>query len=101
MSNPALNFSDYEKAKIFFRALDNPHRKAILQLLEKSSFAKNVTDIYTALQWEQSVASQHLAILRKAKIVFTERDGKEIYYRINNEQLSMANRISRQILDTL
>ena len=39
-----------------------------------------VTDIYVKLRLEQSVASQHLAILRKAGVVQTERDGKFIFY---------------------
>jgi len=37
---------------------------------------------------EQSVASQHLAILRKAQIVLTERDGKRIFYSINYQQIN-------------
>ena len=41
-----------------------------------------VTEIYVHLRLEQSVASQHLAILRRAGIVKTERDGKFIYYSI-------------------
>ncbi|HMW27776.1 MAG TPA: ArsR family transcriptional regulator, partial [Ferruginibacter sp.] len=36
---------------------------------------------------EQSVASQHLAILRKAGIVSTEREGKFIYYMVNYKRL--------------
>ena len=39
------------------------------------------------LRLEQSVASQHLAILRKAGIVSTQRDGKFIYYSVNFKRL--------------
>ena len=59
-----------------------------------------VTDIYVKLRLEQSVASQHLAILRRANIVRTERMGKEIYYSLNNnriEQVALfANRIAAE-----
>ncbi|MFN7278812.1 MAG: ArsR/SmtB family transcription factor, partial [bacterium] len=46
---------------------------------------------------EQSVASQHLAILRRAGIVKAERDGKFIYYRINEERVLRIN----EFVDTL
>jgi DNA-binding transcriptional ArsR family regulator len=47
-----------------------------------------VTDIYVALRIEQSVASQQLSILRKEGILITKRDGKNIYYSVNNERIS-------------
>ena len=50
-----------------------------------------VTDIYIKLRLVQSVCSQHLAILRRAKIVETERNGKSIFYRINKETISDIN----------
>jgi DNA-binding transcriptional ArsR family regulator len=34
------------------------------------------------------VASQHLAILRRAGIVKTERDGKFIHYTINSDRIA-------------
>ncbi|MBA3675318.1 MAG: helix-turn-helix transcriptional regulator, partial [Chitinophagaceae bacterium] len=37
---------------------------------------------------EQSVASQHLAILRKAGIVSTKRESKFIYYTINKKRIA-------------
>jgi ArsR family transcriptional regulator, virulence genes transcriptional regulator len=39
------------------------------------------------LRLEQSVASQHLAILRKAGVLNTDRDGKFIYYSLNKERI--------------
>jgi DNA-binding transcriptional ArsR family regulator len=47
-----------------------------------------VTEIYVRLRLEQSVASQHLAILRHANVVKTERDGKFIYYSLNEARIS-------------
>jgi DNA-binding transcriptional ArsR family regulator len=46
-----------------------------------------VTEIYVKLRLEQSVASQHLAILRRAGIVSTSRDGKFIFYSVNYNRL--------------
>jgi DNA-binding transcriptional ArsR family regulator len=56
-----------------------------------------VTELYVQLRLEQSVASQHLAILRRAGIVKTDRDGKYIYYRVNEERVTQIN----QIVDSL
>ena len=42
-----------------------------------------VTEMYVKLRIEQSVASQHLAILRRANIVLTKREGKFIFYSVN------------------
>jgi DNA-binding transcriptional ArsR family regulator len=46
-----------------------------------------VTEIYVKLRLEQSVASQHLAILRSAGVVKTERNGKFIYYSVNRSRV--------------
>ena len=46
---------------------------------------------YVKLRLEQSVASQHLAILRKAGIVSTEREGKFIFYTINIPRIDSIN----------
>jgi DNA-binding transcriptional ArsR family regulator len=42
-----------------------------------------VTELYQKLFLEQSVTSQHLAILRKTGFVKTHREGKFIFYSIN------------------
>lgn len=52
-----------------------------------------VTELYVKLRLEQSVASQHLAILRKAGFVKTERDGKFIYYSVNTDRLQEVNEL--------
>ena len=61
-------------------------RQQILTLIETEKKI-TVTEIYVRMRLEQSVASQHLAILRKAGIVVTQRDGKFIYYTVNNKRI--------------
>jgi DNA-binding transcriptional ArsR family regulator len=56
-----------------------------------------VTEIYVHLRLEQSVASQHLAILRKAGIVKTERDGKFIYYSVNHKRVEEINNVATEL----
>jgi len=62
-------------------------RKDIIVLLEEQK-KLTVTEIYVKLRVEQSVASQHLAILRKAGIVETTRSGKFIFYSVNKSRIS-------------
>ncbi|HRI24130.1 MAG TPA: metalloregulator ArsR/SmtB family transcription factor, partial [Ferruginibacter sp.] len=57
-----------------------------------------VTEIYVRLRLEQSVASQHLAILRKAGIVTTERDGKFIYYMVNYKRIDEISQFVKNLV---
>ena len=57
-----------------------------------------VTDLYIKLRLEQSVASQHLAILRRAGIAETKRNGKFIYYSVNKEHLRKVEKACEEIM---
>ena len=57
-----------------------------------------VTQLYVKLRLEQSVASQHLAILRKAGIVSTQRDGKFIFYTINFSRIEAINEFVKSLV---
>ena len=85
MKQPLFNLQEVKKAQLILRAINNKLRIAIIELLVTKK-QMNVTDIYVHLRIEQSVASQHLAILRKAGIVKTERLGKVISYSIDYDK---------------
>ncbi len=96
------NRMDYvviKNAAMTLRSINHKLRQQILKLLEENK-RMNVTDIYVKLRLEQSVASQHLAILRRSNIVLTERMGKEIYYSLHNNRIeqvsSFVNRITTE-----
>jgi DNA-binding transcriptional ArsR family regulator len=82
-----------KKSAIIFRAINHKLRQQILLLLLQHNRLK-VTDIFEKLFLEQSVASQHLAVLRRAGFVKTTRDGKFIWYSIN---LARLNQIQNAI----
>ena len=87
-TNSSINV-DYhalKKAALVLRALNHKLRQQLLKLIEEEKKI-TVTEIYVRLRLEQSVASQHLAILRKAGIVTTERDGKFIFYMVNYKRI--------------
>ena len=71
---------EVKKAALVFRAINHPLRQQMLSLIHRNA-RMTVTDIYCKLRLEQSVVSQHLAILRKAGFVATQRGGKFIFTR--------------------
>jgi DNA-binding transcriptional ArsR family regulator len=71
---------------MILRALNHKLRQQLLHLLDEHKKV-TVTEIYVKLRLEQSVVSQHLAIMRRAGIVSTKREGKFIYYSVNYNRI--------------
>lgn len=83
--NIVLDFGKLRRAVLTLRAINHPLRKKIVSMLENKR-SMMVTEIYDLLKLEQSVASQHLAILRRADIVTTKREGKCVFYSVNKKR---------------
>ena len=86
-----------QKAALHYRAINHKLRQQILQLLHRNERLM-VTSIYVKLRIEQSVASQHLAILRRAKLVNAKREGKSIYYAVNYPQVLQLHATAEKLL---
>ena len=84
-----------KKADIILRALIHKLLQQIVKLIDEHKKV-TVTEIYVKLRLEQSVASQHLAILRRASIVTTIREGKFIYYAVDYNRLEQINKFVEQ-----
>ena len=91
-----LDYAELRKAVLVLRAVNHKLRQRIIDLLEESD-SMTVTDIYIKLRLEQSVASQHLAILRRAGVVNTERQGKFINYSLNRDRLAQISRLVEEL----
>lgn len=91
-----LDYAELRKAVLVLRAVNHKLRQNIIDLLEETD-SLTVTDIYIKLRLEQSVASQHLAILRRAGVVITDRNGKFIYYSIDKERISQISRLVEEL----
>lgn len=77
------------EGKLAVRALDNPVRLWLLELIKETP---NITvgELYKDRKYEgrtleQSITSQHLAILKKQNLVTATRDGKHFHYEITDE----------------
>jgi len=64
-----------------FRALADPTRRAILELLRAGPHTSG--DIAARFESSWPTISRHLAVLRAAGLVLPERRGQEIYYELN------------------
>jgi DNA-binding transcriptional ArsR family regulator len=84
-----------KKAALILRAVNHKLRQQILKLIHQNE-RMTVTEIYVKLRLEQSVASQHLAILRKAGFVSTYREF--IYYSVNHDRLGQVHSFVHDLL---
>ena len=78
------------------KALAHPKRLEIIQLLRNQKLT--VTQIQTMLDLPQCNISQHLQILREAKVVSTAKNGKQVTYKIAHENFIKACDQIREIL---
>ena len=92
-----LDYAELRKAVLVLRAVNHKLRQRIIDLLEEHG-SMTVTDIYIKLRLEQSVASQHLAILRRAGVVITERQGKFIHYSLNKDRLEQISKLVEELV---
>jgi DNA-binding transcriptional ArsR family regulator len=86
-----------KKAAMILRALNHKLRQQIVKLIDEQKKV-TVTEIYVKLRLEQSVASQHLAILRRAGIVTTIREGKFIFYNVDYARLEQVNQFVENLV---
>lgn len=86
-----------KSAAFVLRALNNGLRQKMIKFIHTQKRI-NVTELYRRLHIEQSVASQHLAILRKEGFVTGKRAGKEIYYSLNYERFANVDQLVKAIV---
>lgn len=75
----------YKEMSEMTKALGNPHRLEILDLLAQGPAPVEYISKNTTLSVAN--ASQHLQVLKHAKLVKTERKGKYIYYKLISEDV--------------
>ncbi len=70
----------------FAKAMADPTRQKIMGLL--CCRWLNVTDLVEQLDVTQPTVSHHLGILRSAGLVDTRRDGKQVFYTLNQDRIA-------------
>ncbi len=79
-----------------FKVLANQKRLEIIQLLGGRELS--VSQMVEMLGLPQANLSQHLALLRQAKVVTYRRSGQTLYYQLTDQRISAALDMIRSIL---
>lgn len=85
----------YQELAKVMKALSNPHRLEILELLAQGSFS--VAEIADETDISGANASQHLQVLKQAQLVATRRKGNHIYYRLPDQKVYKAWKALRDL----
>jgi ArsR family transcriptional regulator, zinc-responsive transcriptional repressor len=83
---PTRALDEYAEAAELFSALSAPARIAIVHLLTSSS--RTVGEMVEALGLSQPLVSQHLRVLRAARLVRGDREGRSVVYTLTDEHVS-------------
>jgi len=70
----------------FCKALSDETRQRILEILQAEG-EKCVSDLVDVFNVSQPTISHHLHFLKQANLVISRRDGKQIYYRANQDNI--------------
>jgi ArsR family transcriptional regulator len=81
-----LDDSQLAEASELLRALGTPHRLAIV--LELAEHPRCVHELVDVLGVSQSLASQHLRVLRTTGLVIGTRHGKETLYSLADDHIA-------------
>jgi len=86
---------DVSRMAAAFDALGEPNRCLIFRALLKKNNV-SVGQLASALGISESLASQHLKVLLQAELVQRDKDGKNVYYTVNNDD-SLVNALKQAV----
>lgn len=85
----------YQELAKLVKALSNPHRLEILELLAQMRFS--VEEIASQTGLTVANASQHLQVMRRVQLVETKREGNYVYYRLTDQNVYKAWKVLRDL----
>ncbi|HWO62109.1 MAG TPA: metalloregulator ArsR/SmtB family transcription factor [Umezawaea sp.] len=89
----------YQLKAEFFKTLGHPARIRVLELLSTREHA--VAELLTEMDIEASNLSQQLAVLRRAGLVVTRKEGSTVCYSLTNPQVAELLAVARTILTSV
>lgn len=87
----------YEVKANLFKGLAHPYRIKVLEILVSRPGA-SVAEMLTETGLEASHLSQHLAVLRRYRLVVSERHANVVFYQLAHPQVADLLRASRELL---
>lgn len=92
----------YEIKANLFKALAHPARIRVLEILSNNDRPTSVGEILADTGIEPTLLSQHLAVLKRHRVVRAERTGNAVHYELAHPSISDLLIIARTFLaDTL
>lgn len=95
MKKKGFSTGEYERQASIFKALSNPTRVHLLELLCKKE--RWASELQEGLGISKANLSQHLSILRAAGVVATQREGKQLYCGIALPEVKLATATLRNM----
>jgi len=86
----------YQVKAEFFRTLGHPARIRVLELLGHREHA--VSELLPEVGIEPTNLSQQLAVLRRAGLVVTRKEGSSVYYSLTSPEIAELLAVARVIL---
>ncbi len=80
-------------------ALSDPNRIALLARLARCGRPCSVGELSECCPTDLSVVSRHLATLRDAGVLETEKRGRQVFYRVRYDSLSTALRSMAEAIE--
>jgi ArsR family transcriptional regulator, arsenate/arsenite/antimonite-responsive transcriptional repressor len=68
-----------------FKALSDPTRREILRLLSRGELTAG--ELASSFDMTKPSMSHHFTVLKEADLIFSRRDGQQIYYSLNTTVL--------------
>ncbi|GAA3246751.1 metalloregulator ArsR/SmtB family transcription factor [Pseudonocardia petroleophila] len=86
----------YQLKAEFFKTLGHPVRIRVLELLSVREHA--VSELLAEIGVEPSSLSQQLAVLRRAGLVVTRKEGSAVHYALTSDEVADLLAVARSIL---
>jgi DNA-binding transcriptional ArsR family regulator len=95
-SGDLMSMPLYQLKAEFFKTLGHPARIRVLELLGQREHA--VSELLPEIGVEPANLSQQLAVLRRAGLVETRKEGSAVYYSLTSPEVAELLRVARVIL---
>ncbi|MFD1547244.1 ArsR/SmtB family transcription factor [Nonomuraea guangzhouensis] len=89
----------YQLKAEFFKTLGHPARIRILELLSQREHS--VAEMLPEVGIEPAHLSQQLAVLRRANLVVSRKEGASVYYAITSPEIAHLMAVARTILTSV
>lgn len=94
-----MKYMSMNELQVFLKALASEKRQEIMFLF-KDNNELTVNQVAELANIGQSTASEHLSVLKRAGILLSKKEGKEVFYSPNKSQImSLLGQLTNYLTD--